>query len=235
MKNLTTAVVFSSVLLSCQLPHNEDAQVSRVDLVGTSINDHWHIYGEGKVPSIWYVEEGTIICDPLRDGVYGDLISDQKFQNFELDFQWKIDSAGNSGVFIGVVEDLEKYPTAWASGPEYQLLDDQGVRDHNYRDSTRQAGCLYSFQARPNDIPSTKGGTWYTTRIIKENGEVHFYLNDRLTATMNLRSSQWNNAIEQSGFSKYEGFGEDRLGHLALQSWGGGVQFKNVKIKELNP
>ncbi|MDN3587538.1 DUF1080 domain-containing protein [Pedobacter aquatilis] len=81
----------------------------------------WHLYNQGKISSAWIAKNCDLRCVPGTDAEHGDLVTDEKFQNYELLFDWKIFKDGNGGVFINVLEKKD-IPTAWASGPEYQLL-----------------------------------------------------------------------------------------------------------------
>ena len=83
--------------------------------------DGWHLYNEGEA-SAWIVTNGELYCKPDGKLEHGDLITDKEYENFDLQFEWKLIQYGNSGVFIDVIEDSSIH-TAWASGPEYQLLD----------------------------------------------------------------------------------------------------------------
>ena len=87
----------------------------------------WHLYNEGNIKSAWAVKNGELVCDPNTEKVQrGDLVSDNQYENFDFTFEWKISEAGNSGVFINVQEAPE-FPTAWTTGPEYQLLDNANM------------------------------------------------------------------------------------------------------------
>jgi len=75
------------------------------------------------------------------------------------------------------VQEREDIPTAWASGPEYQLLE-KSHHDHN-ADPKKRAGCLYGLQTRKNAAPEKPAGQWNQSRIegpphIAGLGERHF-------------------------------------------------------------
>lgn len=114
----------------------------------------FHLYNKGNTPSAWIVKNGELFCNPDTFQVeHGDLVSDKEFKNFELKFDWKITTAGNSGVFINVIEN-DSIPRAWASGPEYQLLDHEGIGKDYLKDSTKWAACLYGFM--PQKMPQNQ-------------------------------------------------------------------------------
>ncbi|MGR3812219.1 3-keto-disaccharide hydrolase [Jiulongibacter sp. NS-SX5] len=193
----------------------------------------WHLYNAGDTASAWVVTDaGELFCKPdTFEVAHGDLLTDQSFENYELLFDWKISEAGNSGVFINVQEE-EKYPTAWTTGPEYQLLDNLGIHAEYLEDSTRWAACLYGFKPNLNTVEHKPAGEWNQGRIIQQDGVVEFYLNGVKTAEQDLKTDEWRKMIAATGFQHFQGFGAFTSGHIALQDWAKGVWFRNIKIKE---
>ena len=194
----------------------------------------WHIYNTGKVPSAWIVTgDGELYCKPdTFEVIHGDLLTHETYRNFDLKFDWKITEAGNSGVFFNVQED-EAYPTAWTTGPEFQLLDNLGIHPEYLHDSTHWAGCLYGFQKNLNPVSPKPAGEWNMARITQAEGLVRFWLNGVQTAEQDLTGKEWKEMIANSNFKTFEAFGAATGGHIALQDWAKGVCFRNIKIKEL--
>ena len=65
----------------------------------------WHSYGETAANPGWIVEDGAIVLDVGEDTTEmtgGDLITNEQYENFELELEWKLSEGGNSGVFFGV-------------------------------------------------------------------------------------------------------------------------------------
>lgn len=48
----------------------------------------------------WYVEKGELVCESGPDKQYGYLSTNKKYKNFILDYDFKLEANGNSGVFI---------------------------------------------------------------------------------------------------------------------------------------
>src|SRR5436309_7386925 len=101
----------------------------------------WQSYVGGGAPGTsWSIEDGCIKNDkrtgrPGSGG--GDIITTEKFTDFDLSFEWKIGPGGNSGVKYFVI-DRKGQPGVklWqgddgrsAVGHEYQLLDDERHAD----------------------------------------------------------------------------------------------------------
>ncbi len=87
----------------------------------------WHTYGKNAVYG-WEVKNGELVAlgQAGHEGSANDIVTEREFENFELALEWKISPGGNSGIFFNVVEDPKKYSTVYATGPEYQLVDDIG-------------------------------------------------------------------------------------------------------------
>ncbi|MEC7772157.1 MAG: DUF1080 domain-containing protein, partial [Bacteroidota bacterium] len=84
--------------------------------------DGWHLYNDPNANSVWEVVDGELHSNANDESLTaGDLVTDKAYTNYELSLEWKISGNGNSGVFINVQE-LPEVPTAWQTGPEYQIL-----------------------------------------------------------------------------------------------------------------
>ena len=105
----------------------------RVLFDGKSL-DAWRGYKTATVPDGWRIADGTL----TKDGHAGDLISKDQFGDFELELEWRIGRAGNSGIFYRGIEDPDykgrpNDDRIYTTGPEYQLLDDKGHPDGKSR------------------------------------------------------------------------------------------------------
>ena len=115
----------------------------------------WHGLGykTGDV-GLWRVEDGALARIPVgRAPVQGDgqpltgvdLISNESYRDFELAWEWKVASGGNSGLKYNVSESLstEMAPPHAAKGWEYQMLDDSLAEDNKL--PSHRAGALYDM------------------------------------------------------------------------------------------
>ena len=87
------------------------------DLFAKDDFSQWTKVNGEKVDKGWSIENGIV----HRHAKSGDIITKEKFKDFELTFEWKISKAGNSGI---------KYRARGSLGLEYQVLDDQKHRDN---------------------------------------------------------------------------------------------------------
>lgn len=190
----------------------------------------WHLYNQGSKPSAWKAENGELVyrSDSARVE-HEDLVTDKEYENYDFRFEWKISEEGNSGVFINVVERRD-IPTAWSSGPEYQLLD--SLHPDYAINLKKRPGCLYNFSEQKNPVPARPAGEWNQGRIVQQNGKVQFYLNGILTAEQDMTTEAWKEMIAASGFNYFPDFGKATKGRIGLQKWYKSVAFRNLKIKE---
>jgi hypothetical protein len=199
---------------------------------GTTTNG-WHLYNEGNIKSAWAVKNGELVCDPNTLKVErGDLVSDKEYENFDLTFEWKISEAGNSGVFINVQEAPE-FPTAWTTGPEYQLLDNANMPKDYLQDGKHAAGCVYSLAPLSNEVQPKPFGQWNSSRILQQNGVITFWLNGIETGHEDMKTERWKQLIAGSKLGNFPSFGKAIRGKIAFQDWAKGVSLRNIKIKEI--
>ena len=99
---------------------------------GKTLNG-WHTYGKQAVGKAWKVEEGLLHFDPLikknENTEGGDIITNEEYENFHLKLEWKISTKGNSGIIFLVHEYVSKFSNTWNTGPEMQVIDNNGHED----------------------------------------------------------------------------------------------------------
>lgn len=189
----------------------------------------WHLYNKKNTTAGWIARDGALAVDTVNKTEVNDLVSDKSYTNFDLQFEWKLSKNGNSGVFINVLEHPD-LTTAWASGPEYQLLDPLHADNAN---PVKKAGALFALDAPENPAAAKPAGEWNRSRIKQVNGKVEFYLNGVLTVQEDFTVPAWQDSVKRTHFKNFPEFGKHTSGHIALQDWASGVAFRNIKIKEL--
>src|SRR5262245_859221 len=68
-----------------------------------STKNGWHVYNNKSDGSAWKVVDGVLYNDKAArkaGGGGGDLVSNDEYENFDLKLDWKIDTAGNSGIIF---------------------------------------------------------------------------------------------------------------------------------------
>lgn len=189
----------------------------------------WHSYGKTKAGSGWIASNGILHFDPsVKDG--GDLVTNDSFANFDLQLEWKISPGGNSGIIFYVVDNPAKYPYVWLTGPEMQVIDNEGHEDGHY--PKHRAGDLYDLiAALPESAKPV--GEWNQVEIIANKGKLDFYLNKVHVVSTTMWDAQWDKMVAGSKFHTMPDFGKFHEGHIALQDHGGDVWFRNIRIKRL--
>jgi Domain of Unknown Function (DUF1080) len=192
----------------------------------------WHSYGKARVGAEWEASNGALHLDKSKGGKDqdGDLVTDGAFTNFDLRLEWKISPKGNSGILFYVQEDTAKYEEPYYTGPEMQVLDNDGHPDgkiHKHR-----AGDLYDL------IPCSKEtvkpvGQWNQVEISSKNGELKLFLNGVNVVTTTLWDDKWKSLVAGSKFKRWPDFGTFQSGKIDLQDHDCEVWYRNIKIKEL--
>jgi hypothetical protein len=190
----------------------------------------WRGYNQNILPTNWSITDSLISCFGKAGDMGGDIISTQKYANFEFSWEWKISSEGNSGVFYHVIEDTI-YHSPYQTAPEYQLLDD--VDFPSPIEDWQKTGANYAMHPANDQKVLKAVGEWNSSRIIFDHGKVSHYLNGALIVSFDKFTPEWQ-ALRGSGkWVDYPDYGKANTGFLGLQDHGSGVWFKEVKIKDL--
>lgn len=169
----------------------------------------------------WTVTGGVLSPDPKTSK---DLVTQANYENFELTFDWKISSKGNSGVMYHVIGVGEE---TYESGPEYQILDNARGEP-----PLEQAGGLFALYP-PTSDRTKPVGQFNHALIIVDHGKVQHYLNGMKVAEYEIGSPEFKAKVAASKFKRWPQFATGQTGFIALQNHGDDVAFKNIKIRAL--
>jgi hypothetical protein len=183
----------------------------------------------------WRIRDGVLTSIPPGAGAHsgGDIITVDRYADFELMADFKVTPGANSGIKILV--DPERNRAAGASiGLEYQILDDALNADARAgRDGNRSLGSLYDLYPPALDKRPSPVGDWNTALIVSRGPRVEHWLNGRRILEYTRFTPEFRERVMQSKFRSVPGFGELRTGHILLQHHGDEVSFRNIKIREL--
>jgi Domain of Unknown Function (DUF1080) len=198
--------------------------------------DGWKRYGADSIGPLWSVKDGVIVCsgEGLTEGtkdIGGSLMTTRQFGNFDLSVEWKIVEGGNSGILYHVIEKPE-YKTDYATGPEYQVMDDIGWKGDSLRPE-QMVGSNYDMYAAPATKKVSPVGEWNVSRIVYNNGHVEHYLNGEKTVEFDEGSDDFVARYKKSKWVDFPGWNQSKVGAISLQDHGANVYFRSIKIKEL--
>ena len=159
-----------------------------------------------------------------------DLATDATFSDFEVEFRWRVSPRGNSGVIYRVAESQDP---SWASGPEYQILDDDGHPDGT--DPRTAAASLYGLIARDPTARTRPVGEYNDGRIVVRDGHVEHWLNGTLAVRYDWASPEVTQLIQGSKFRDLPAFMAQATGHVVLQHHGEEAWLRDVRIRRLQP
>lgn len=184
----------------------------------------WRGWKEPGLPAGWHVDGGVL----TKDGAVDDLVSEQSYGNFELELEWKIGKAGNSGIFY---RGTREYDHIYWSAPEYQLLDDANAADGKSR--LTAAAAAYSLYGAPAGWVNAHD-YWNKTRIVVQGNHVEHWLNGRKVVEYELQSADWKAKVAASKFKAYPNYGMAASGLIGIQGdHPGALAIRNMRIREL--
>ena len=188
----------------------------------------------------WSIENGQLCVKGSGGGESrngGDIITEKKYSDFELRWEWKmLTRGGNSGVKYFVLEGLSANPKH-GEGLEYQMLDDANhswmIAGKMKPGDYRTVGSLYELYAAKNKKLRPLG-EYNTSRIVSKGAHVEHWLNEIKVLDYERGGDEFKKRVNESKFKTIKGFGLAQEGHILIQDHGGEVCFRNIKIRELH-
>lgn len=185
----------------------------------------WRGYKKDRFPDGWQVRDGCLV----RVGPGGDICTEEEFDNFELQLEWRISAGGNSGIFFRVDESVG-WP--WETGPEMQVLDNAEHADG--RNPKTSAGSNYALHAPVRDVTEPVG-LFNRVRLVVHGPHVEHWLNGVKVVEYELGSPEWEQLVADSKFKNMPRFGRVPRGRIVLQDHGDQVWYRNIKVRPLQP
>jgi hypothetical protein len=190
----------------------------------------WHNFHMDTIRPGWEVKDGALVCvDPHNAG---DIVTDGKYDWFDLELDYNISEAGNSGIMYHV-DDAGQ--AIWATGPEFQLEDNEKAAD------PVRCGWLYALYQPPIDqktgktLDATKPvGEWNHVRLIISPEKCVHEINGVKYFEYVLNSDDFKERVAKSKFSRMPNFAKFDTGYIGLQGDHGSVMFRNIKLLPLH-
>jgi hypothetical protein len=186
----------------------------------------WVAIGKSEFPAKgWSIREGLL--EHAKSGGGGDIVTTEKFENFELTWEWKIGEVGNSGIKYNLVDPARNV------GFEYQLLDDARHPDGIKGGTLHQTGGLYDLISPAPDKKVSPVGQWNQSRLVVDGNRVEHWLNGAQTVRFEIGSPDMAQAIARSKYKAVPEFGAKKASPILLQDHGDDVAFRNLKLRPL--
>jgi hypothetical protein len=185
----------------------------------------WHSFGKNTFPEKgWQVRDGRL--DLVGGSKAGDIVSEKTFSEFDLTWEWKIESGGNNGIKYFVSNKRKE-----ALGHEYQMIDDKAGHDFGPLHST---AAFYDVLAPDPNKPLNPPGEWNRSRVLVQGNHVEHWLNGKRVLEYELGSPEVLAAVQKSKFKSVPGFGTRQEGHIMLTYHSDPVSYRNIKIRDLS-
>jgi hypothetical protein len=209
MKTVSVMVLLTLLAGSC---HRMPTSTGSTNLLATGLVGWQQIAGkEGS----WHSVDGVL----YTDGEGGWLSTTRPYTNFVLSLEYRVPADGNSGVFLRAPH--EGNP-AYA-GMEIQILDDYG-EEWAHLQPDQYTGSLYDVQA-PSERATKPAGQWQKMVIVARGPQIQVGVNGHKVLDTDVTYYPYK-------LDTHPGL-QRRGGYLGLQSHGGRVEFRNIRIWEL--
>ena len=198
--------------------------------------DGWKLLFDGKTTKGWrsfrkqtFPEKGWEVKDGelqlIGRSRAGDIITEEKFSDFDLTWEWKIPKGANNGIKYFILEERGE-----AIGHEYQMMDEPEGRQPN-------KGSTASFYdvLPPTALAAKPPGEWNLSRVLVQGNHVEHWLNGKKVLEYELGSDEVLKAVQKSKFKSVEGFGKKQNGHILLTYHNDPVSYRDIKIRPLSP
>lgn len=200
---------------------------------GTNL-DAWHKYGGDDIGEAWIIQDGVLHLNASNkdeNGAViggGDIVTDESYNDYELELEWKIGPCGNSGIIYNIVE-TEKNDYMWLTGPEMQVLDPCHPDGKIYK---HRAGDLYDMIAADSTAVNPPG-EWNKVRLVVSDDKVEHWMNGQKVVEYVPQGDTWTEMIANSKFKDFPDFGKSTSGLIGLQDHSDPVWYRNIRIREL--
>ncbi len=233
---LLTISLISILFVACNPPKKEADLLAEKDwevLFDGSSTDAFRGYGIKEFPQgVWIVENGILMTNP--DTLNRDLITKKRYKDFELEYEWAVDTAANSGLFFHMQENLSMEAgngnsPNWMDNFEIQILEDTYFYDTS---AIRSAGSLYDLII-PKNKKLNPIGEFNKAVLSHKSGYVVHWLNGVKVLEFTIGSPAMDSLLAVSKFKENPNFHSDKEGHLMFQHHGQKVYFRNIRVREL--
>ena len=198
------------------LTQNSCAQTENL-FNGKDLSNWNFVVDENKVApeNVYSVKDGAILIQGMP---FGYMYTKKKYSNYILELEWSwIGEATNSGIFLAIaeVQSGNPFPNAiecqlkGGIAGDFVLLGGSDLDEYVVPADGRPAFPVIQKRESSNEKPI---GEWNKAKIEVRDGKITIYIN---------------------GVLQNQGTNKVKEGHIGLQSEGGPIQFRNLKLTNL--
>lgn len=210
-KNFIFTVIALALIASEAYSQTEDL------FNGKDLSNWNFVVADDKVPAsdVFLIKDKAIL---IKGNPFGYMYTKKKYRNYTLELEWSwVNQATNSGIFFLIADPRNPFP----NGIECQLKAGNagdlvllGGSDLNeYVSPAGEARPAFPVIKKQKDTNEKPVGKWNKAKITVHNGAITVHINGL------LQNQATSKVVE---------------GYIGLQSEGGAIRFRNVKVKEDN-
>ena len=211
MKKISIVIITTLAFVSCAFSQTREL-FNGTDLSG------WNLFldpsSDANPADVFQAKDGVI---NISGKPFGYMYTKEKFENFRLHIEWRWpETPSNSGIFIFTQE-----PAYWANCIEVQLRAGSagdfvlmgGADMKEFKLPENKERPKFPILAKFTKSNENPAGEWNNATITAKNGVIEVFIN----GTLQNRGTSLN-----------------KNGHISLQSEGGPIQFRNIRLTPLN-
>lgn len=177
----------------------------------------WEVY-DGKLDA-WKADGDLLTCVAPGGGW---LRTARTYSDFVLNLEYRIPPGGNSGIGVRLPETGAPHH----AGMEIQILDDEAP-EHRNLDEAQYTGSVY-YQAAAKRGAAKPPGEWNACEITCRGPQVKVVLNDETVVDIQV-DEHVEGRGNQTPLSE-----RPETGRIGLQSHGTRVDFRNIRVRDLD-
>ena len=186
----------------------------------------WNGTSSNKSSDGWEVVEGLLSSLTAGNAI----LTEAVYDNFELEFQWKVEEGSDGGIFFRVPESIpvEEIQQAF---PEMQIIDDQNNPDASVSQA-HVTGAAYDILP-PTYLIAKPAGNFNHSRIFVSDDQVQHWINGIKILDYSIGGKIWNQGFENSLYKDNSNFGSSNNGHIVIANQEGKIWLKNIRLRSL--
>ena len=240
IRTALVAVAAIAALVSCKPAANTLSKAEKADGWELLFNGEdltgWRDFNGTELTNGWTVVDGCIQAPGDGSDASGYIVTDRKIADFELVWDWKLTHGGNSGMLYHVLEG-DAFSVPYVTGPEYQLIDNDGWEEVNAPaklELWQRLGVDYAMHLPDEStMPVNPQGEWNTSKIVFDNGHVEHWINGVKIIEFQAWTDDWFARKNSGKWANAPEYGLAHEGLICLQDHGDPASFRNIKIREL--